>query len=33
MTGSGLTLKRKRKSKKSQFQGKRWKLKDIFTEE
>jgi hypothetical protein len=33
MTGSGLALKRKGKTKKSQFQGKRRKVKDIFKEE
>ena len=33
MTGSGLRLKRKRQPKKSQSQGKRRKVKDIFTEE
>jgi len=33
MTGSGLGLKRKRKPKKAQSQGKRRKVKDIFTEE
>ena len=33
MTGSGLGLKRKRQPKKSQSQGKRRKVKDIFTEE
>ena len=33
MTGSGLGLKRKRKPKKPQSQGKRRKVKDIFTEE
>lgn len=32
MTGSGLRLKRKRKSKKVQSLGKRRKVKDIFTE-
>jgi len=32
MTGSGLDLKRKRKSKKVQSGGKRWKVKDIFTD-
>ena len=31
MTGSGLALKRKRKIKKSLSQGKRRKVKDIFT--
>ena len=33
MTGSALSLKRKRQPKKSQSQGKRRKVKDIFTEE
>ena len=33
MTGSGLRLKTKRQPKKSQSQGKRRKVKDIFTEE
>jgi len=33
MTGSGLGLKRKRRPKKSESQGKRRKVKDIFTEE
>ena len=33
MTGSGLGLKRKRNPKKPQSQGKRRKVKDIFTEE
>jgi len=33
LTGSGLVLKRKRKPKKAQSQGKRRKVKDIFTEE
>jgi hypothetical protein len=32
MTGSGLRLKRKRKSKKAQSLSKRRKVKDIFTE-
>jgi len=32
MTGSGLDLKRKRKSKRVQSRGKRRKVKDIFTE-
>jgi len=32
MAGSGLALKRKRKSKKPQSLGKRRKMKDIFTE-
>jgi len=30
MTSSGLALKRERKTKKSQSQGKRRKVKDIF---
>jgi hypothetical protein len=33
MTGSGLALKRKRMTKKSQSLGKRRKVNDIFTEE
>jgi len=33
MTGSGLGLKRKRKPKMAESQGKRRKVKDIFTEE
>ena len=33
MTGSGLGLNTKRQPKKSQSQGKRRKVKDIFTEE
>jgi hypothetical protein len=33
MTVSGLALKRKRKTKKSQSEGKRRKVNDIFTEE
>ena len=33
MTGCGLGLKRKRQPKKSRSQGKRRKMKDIFTEE
>ena len=33
MTRSGLALKMKRKTKKAQSQGKRRKVKDIFTEE
>jgi len=33
MTGSGLALKRKRKTEKSQSQGKCRKVKEIFTEE
>ena len=32
MTGSGLDLKRKRKSTRVQSRGKRRKVKDIFTE-
>jgi len=33
MTGSGLALKRKRKTRKSESQVKLRKVKDIFTEE
>jgi len=33
ITVSALVLKRKHKTKKSQSQGKRGKVKDIFTEE
>jgi len=33
LTGTGMALKRKRKTKKFQVQGKRWEVNYIFTEE